>query len=131
METPDGEDERVKDEDLCFCNPRVGVHPAGDDSGIQLLKGPNEMNPADFENHFVNRIPYSASCPYSVAGKRPNTQHRTSPDGRKIPLLAVDYAFDNEKASDDVLPCLGAYVKPRKIIFLLRDGRQRIRSRDH
>ena len=57
---------------------------------------------AEVERHNLTHLPYRNWCRICVAGKKPNTPHRSLPPySRRIPLLVLDYA--SLRAKDDTV----------------------------
>ena len=69
---------------------------------------PNEMTQAEFEEHCLTHIPYCDSCPYCLAGRKPDTQHRSSNSEKPIPLLHGGYVFLKDSFLHDSLTFLAA-----------------------
>ena len=81
-------------------DPIIGVkHVVSDEHGdgaitAEPMKAPKSMTPAEWERHCVTHLPYHPACPWCVAARRPNVQHRLSHEcERIIPLLVADYCY--------------------------------------
>ena len=60
----------------------------------EVMPAPKGMTAAESARHIITHLPYCANCPWCVASRRPNTQHRsTNNSDRQIPLRVADYCF--------------------------------------
>ena len=69
----------------------------GEDSVMKpkLFPSPRAPSKAEIELHNITHLPYRNWCPWCVAGRRNNTQHRELKEkhARTEPCLHLDYAF--------------------------------------
>ena len=100
------DDDPVNPKHALFGDPIVGVENVIlDENGVgargaQPLPAPKGMTAAAWERHCSTHLPYCSSCPWCVAARRANVQHRPSHEHRReVPLLVGDYCF--LKCSDD------------------------------
>ena len=89
-----------------FKDPIVGTeevlaHANGDFAlPATPLKSPQIMTQAEWEKHCATHLPYHPGCPWCVAARRPNVQHRPSHvHERVISLLVAEYCY--LKCEDD------------------------------
>lgn len=110
--------DKVTGKDVVDGDPIVGKHPEIEGPSKPVpRKCQKEMTSEEFAQHCVTHIPYNESCPYCVAGKKPNWHHRKSSSHRKVPFLCADYGFSTEAATQDVIPILVVYVRPWRNYF--------------
>ena len=111
-------DDTVRESDALFDEPIIGLKPKTKEPGVVPLPLPKEMTDAQLREHMLTHLPYCDGCPYCVAARRPNTQHRQSltPRARSIPHLVADYGFIREK-DETLMPFLAVRVHPWKIFF--------------
>ena len=117
-ESGDFVDAAVTDSDIVLGDPIVGMHGGSDYSTVvRTLVTPKEMSAEEFATHCVTHLPMDPACIYCAAAKRPNDQHRPSPGGRRIPLLAADYGFLTMHSTSETVPYLVVDVLPWRVVF--------------
>ena len=69
---------------------------------VRPLPSPHPPTPQAMARHFLTHVPYAPWCPFCVAFRKPNNQHRRGKRGeRVIPLMVADHAF--VRNSEDVV----------------------------
>ena len=75
--------------------------------GIEPIKAPLDMTPAQWAKHALTHLPYHPGCSICAACKRPNTVHTKSHEyDRTIPLLVGDYAFCRDSKDEGLATLL-------------------------
>ena len=76
----------------------------------EAMPAPKGMTPAQWGRHCITNWPYRDTCPWCVASRRPNTQHRRPPTSERVsPLLVAEMCFrkgDTYPGHDNVLVML-------------------------
>ena len=93
--------------DIFEAEDKDDVAEATDDDDAQMVRGippPPEPSPAEVAKHNINHFPYRSWCRHCLAGRRPNSHHRSSGPkrARNIPLLCSDYGFVKDPADDEM-----------------------------
>ena len=78
------------------------------------LSSPRPPNAAERALHEITQLPYAASCPFSIAGKRPNQPHRRVKVQSDPPMLGAAYAFFGE---DTLVTYNVIYIRPIGVYF--------------
>ena len=108
-------------------DPIVGMEAALSNANGDLARpaipmpAPKSMTQSEWEKHCVTHLPYHPACPWCLAARRPNVQHRPSSESNRIiPLLVADYCY--LKGSDDEMSLctLVARLYPYKLFFCVR-----------
>ena len=85
--------------------------PCDDDDSIirpRLFPSPKPQSAAQIELHNATHLPYRNWCPWCVAGRRNNTQHRelSGKRARTEPCLHLDYALLSDEIGTEALTVL-------------------------
>ena len=74
----------------------------------KLFPSPRAPSKAEIELHNATHLPYRNWCPWCVAGRRNNTQHRELKEkhARTEPCLHLDYAFLSNEIGTEALTVL-------------------------
>ena len=85
----------------------------------RALPTPKLPPPSVVAHHNLTHFPYRSWCPYCVAGRRPNTQHRSqSVDrGRSLPVFHADYCFPRDSHDESCITVLVGRMSPSKAMF--------------
>ena len=70
---------------------------------------PPQPTQREIDKHNLTHASYRSWCPACVAGRRPNSQHRSRlHDRRRVPLFCADYAYVRDEKDVDLLTiCVG------------------------
>ena len=124
MGIDDAEDDVVNPKHALLGEPIVGTKVVTYDSSgpgslkPKLLPAPKGMTEAQWAEHCVSHVKYSDACPFCVACRRPNIQHRkTSESTRRLLLLVADYCFPKNLSDSKPLTILVMRMYPYKTVF--------------
>ena len=97
--------DRIEDADVLFDpdSAPIGRADEGDEvsaddgSAVQIpvaVPEPHQPSRAEVARHNLTHLTYRPWCPHCLAGRRPNTQHRSHPHRhRSVPLFCADYCY--------------------------------------
>ena len=110
--------EKIEDSGLCEKNDPIEIDGAMSE-GIEVqepkcLPCPIAPSQREIDEHNLTHANYRSWCPWCVAGRRPNTQHRSQADQppREVPALHLDYCFLGDEAEDDRQTALVGKIEP-------------------
>ena len=85
----------------------------------RALPIPRKPSPEVVAHHNLTHFPYRSWCPFCVAGRRPNSQHRScnADLGRMLPMFHADYCFVRDKEDEDALTVCVGQMSPSKAMF--------------
>lgn len=82
------------------------------------VPSPPQPTQKEVDRHNLNHATYRSWCPACVGGRRPNSQHRRRPDGRRNnPLFCGDYGYVREVEDPDLLTLAIGKMYPSKSRF--------------
>ena len=65
----------------------------------------------------VTHLPYNCACPYCIAGKKYNLQHRRAATRRTLPHIVADYCYLKDSTSYTTLTVLVILILPPRAYF--------------
>ena len=88
--------------------PKVGIP----------VPAPAQPSQKEIDRHNLTHATYRSWCGACVSSRRPNSQHRQRPDGRRqVPLFCADYAYVRDEQDPDLLTLAVGKLYPPKMIF--------------
>ena len=91
------------------------------DSSVQVpiaIPAPSQPSRNEMERHNLTHIYYRSWCPHCVAGRRPNSPHRSRRSNhRNVPLFCADYCYVRDVEDESPLTALVGRLYPSRAIF--------------
>ena len=86
---------------------------------IRTSESPKLPTLKEIESHNMGHLVYRSWCPFCVAGRKPNAQHRRQWDQRSIPLMVGDFCYIRSSQDESSTTVFVGKVVPQNVTFAM------------
>ena len=77
-------------------------HESDEARTARVSKLPIRPSQSEVSSHMTTHLPYRSWCPHCVRGKsKGKPHHKTTQEGKSVPIVAMDYMFMHESQSEN------------------------------